>query len=139
MTHVLAALLGAVLGLTLFLVAPNRRASRRTHDVARNDTPDARFVGGATWRPDKGFAGRASWPLVALELHRQGLVLQASAKVLRFFVPRVELAWADIACAERTVTGVRILRSDQPGAWFLFQLNKEAVLQALRSYPVTLR
>lgn len=139
MTHALAGVLGALLGVTLFLVTPNRRAARRVDGPSWKDAPAARFLGGATWSPARGLAGRASWPLVALELHAQGLVVTASARHLAFLIPRVELPWSDIVCVERRPTGVRILRADRPGASILFQLHRTEVLQALRAYPVVLR
>jgi hypothetical protein len=138
-SHALAAVLGALLGVTLFVVVPNRSAARLALGFPFDRGPAARFLGGATWSPARGLAGRASWPLAALELHAEGLVLRCSIDQLAFLIPRIELPWSDIACVERRPTGVRILRADKPGASVLFQLHRDEVLHALRSYPVTLR
>jgi hypothetical protein len=127
-----------MLGVWVVLVTPNRAAARLVPEVSWADA-DSAFRGGATWKPAKGLAGRAGWPMVTLELHPQGLVVRATLRRLAFLFPRIELRWADITCVERRPTGVRIIRSDRPGASVLFQLSKEAVLQALRSYPVVLK
>jgi hypothetical protein len=100
---------------------------------------DEHFVGTGTWYPAVGTQGRASWPLVSLDIVPSGLIVGPTSRWLRWLVPEVEMRWAEISWVERRPTGVRINLKDADGRSLLFQLHRDAVLTALRSYPIELR
>ena len=95
------------------------------------------FLGGASWRKYKGsLVGRASWPLARLTIHPEGITFSASSRWVSLGIPTMDLRWQDIESIARRHTGVLIKRSDEPGSTILFQLNKDAILNALARYPV---
>jgi hypothetical protein len=71
MLRVALAMIAAAGAVTVFLVLPNRGSRRRIPAAWPTGSPDAHFVGGATWRAG-GFPFGASWPLVALDLCPEG-------------------------------------------------------------------
>jgi hypothetical protein len=97
------------------------------------------FVGSGTWSPAGGVAGRASWPLVRLEILPSGIVVGPTSRWLQWAVPRVAMQWADISCVESCPTGIRINFKGTSDRALLFQLHRDAVLDALRRYPIELR
>jgi len=100
---------------------------------------DEHFVGTGTWCPAGGTRSRASWPLVSLAIGPSGIIVGPTSRWLRWLVPEVEMRWADISWVERRPTGVRINLKDASGRSLLFQLHRDAVLAALRPYPIELR
>jgi hypothetical protein len=97
------------------------------------------FIGSGTWCLGMGEVSRASWPLVRLDIRPSGLLVGPTSRWLGWLVPRVEMRWADISWVERLPTGVRINLKSADHRALLFQLHRDAVLAALRAYPIELR
>ncbi len=97
------------------------------------------FIGSGTWCAPGETTGKASWPLVRLDILQSGLVVGPTSRWLRRMVPHVELRWADISCVESRPTGVRINLKGSGDPSLLFQLHRDAVLATLRRYPIELR
>jgi hypothetical protein len=111
----------------------------RSERTIRAGTTGAHFIGGGTWSRVGGAGGRASWPLVRLDIMQSGIVVGPTSHWLRWLVPQVALQWADISCVESRPTGVRINVKGAHERALLFQLHRDAVLAALRPYPIELR
>jgi hypothetical protein len=134
--RVALAMVAAAGAVTILVVLPNRGSRRRIPAASwPTGSPDAHFVGGATWRAG-AFPFGASWPLVALDLYPERLVVRPTAAALVWVIPRIELAWSDVELVEKRPTGVRITRSDRSEATILFQMGRDVILRALAAYPV---
>jgi hypothetical protein len=111
----------------------------RNGHAARVGEREQHFIGSGTWCVGGGDVGRASWPLVRLDIRPSGLLVGPTSRWLGWLVPQVEMRWADISCVESRPTGVRINVKGAGRRDLLFQLHRDAVLAALRAYPIELR
>src|SRR5277367_2263372 len=127
-TSVLAAVCLGQFVLRMQSQHPLRSELRREH-----------FVGSGTWCRTDGASGRTSWPLVRLDIVPWGIVVGPTSRWLQWAVPQVRLRWAEIASVESRPTGVRFNLTDADDRALLFQLHRDAVLAALRPYPIELR
>ena len=110
----------------------------RSERTKRRISAPASFIGGGTWCPRREAAGRVRWPLVRLDIGASGVMVGPTSRWLRWAVPHVEMRWSDITSAESRPTGVRFNLKGANNPALLFQLHRDAVLTALRSYPVDL-
>ena len=75
----------------------------------------------------------------AQNLLPSGIVVGPTSRWLRWAVPQVIMQWADIASVERRPTGVRFNLKSANRPALLFQMHRDALLAALRPYPIELR
>jgi hypothetical protein len=111
----------------------------RTEHAATPKAVDEHFIGGGTWYRNAETRSRASWPLVRLDVLPSGIVVGPTSRWLRWAVPQVIMQWADIASVERRPTGVRFNLKSANRPALLFQMHRDALLAALRPYPIELR
>ncbi len=127
---------GGILGFWLFFLRPRLRSTALVNGNDVFDKCRVKFIGSATWKTGPSFAGRASFPMVQLQIFDQGLRVSGNFRWIRWAVPTIELLWSDIAIVKKSPTGIRIVRRDVENAFIVFQMNSRAVLSSLSAYPV---
>jgi len=131
--------IGAGIAVYFVFVRPHQSANKLINRDSLFQSSLGHFTGGATWKGSGGLSGRASWPLVCLDVYSNGLVMSPRVKLIRWVVPRIELEWSDIQYVDRRPTGIRIVRKDVPGATVLFQMNGDIILHQISAFPVEVR
>jgi hypothetical protein len=131
--------IGATIAVYFVFARPHQSANRLIDRDSLFQSSLGHFTGGATWKGSGGLSGRASWPLVCLDVYSNGLVMSPRVKLIRWVVPRIELEWSDIQYVDGRPTGIRIVRKDVPGATVLFQMNRDAILHQISAFPVEVR
>ena len=94
----------------------------------------------ATWHSGRWWPFWVSGPLVRLDVYDWGVRIGGpESKWLGWIAPRVELAWPELAYAERRPTGLRLVRADDQKRNVLFNGHRDELIECLSRFPVDLR
>lgn len=78
-----------------------------------------------------------SMPLARLTLNSEGVVIEPSARFLRWLFPRTALTWNDVTKAVRTRNGVRFYIVGEGGSTnFQFSGDPDAILDQIEMHGV---
>lgn len=95
-----------------------------------SDTPS--FVGAAMI----DWMWHITTPLARLSMGSEGAVIEPSARLLRWFLPRKVIRWSDVTKAARTRNGVRFYIVGEGGSTGFYGGNPERILDQIEAYGV---
>jgi hypothetical protein len=130
-----------IIVLALLVVVPYVLAIHRSKRANYTRPPTFSAVGaGATWHSGKWWPFWVSGPLVRLDVYDWGVRIGGpDSKWLGWIAPTVELAWPELAFAERRPTGLRLVQADDQKRNVLFNGHRDELIDALSKFPVELR
>jgi hypothetical protein len=127
--------------LALLVVVPYVLSLHPSGQATYAVAPQFSAVGsGATWHSGRWWPFWITGPLVRLDVYDWGIRIGGPDKMwLSWIAPRVELAWPELAYAERRPTGLRLVRADDQRRTILFNGHRDELIESLSRFPVDFR
>jgi hypothetical protein len=126
--------------LALLVIVPYVLSLHPSSQANYDRAPQFSAVGtGATWHSGRCWPFWVSGPLVKFDIYEWGLRIGGPDRWLGWIVPRVELAWSELAYAEKRPTGLLLVRADDQKRTILFNGHKDELIASLSGFPLDLR